>query len=40
MFPAMVEVEQVEGDARDDAVHPPPAAVPRLQTARRLSHHS
>ena len=30
MFPALVEVEQVEGDARDDALQPPPA-VPRLK---------
>jgi WD40 repeat protein/tetratricopeptide (TPR) repeat protein len=30
MFPALVEVEQVEEDARDDAP-PPPPAVPRLR---------
>ena len=30
MFPALVEVEQVEGDSRDDAIQPPPA-VPRLR---------
>src|SRR5579864_4579403 len=31
MFPALVEVEQVEGDARDDAQQPPPPAIPRLR---------
>src|SRR5262245_8616528 len=30
MFPALVEVEQVEGDARDEALQPPPA-VPQLR---------
>ena len=31
MFPALVEVEQVEEDARDDARRPPPPATPRLR---------
>jgi serine/threonine protein kinase len=30
MFPALVEVEQIEEDARDDALRPPPPAVPCL----------
>ncbi|HEY2158341.1 MAG TPA: protein kinase [Isosphaeraceae bacterium] len=29
MFPALVEVEQAEGDAREDAIQPPPRALPR-----------
>ncbi len=35
MFPALVEVEQVEGDARDDVAQPHPA-VPLLERGRRL----
>ena len=31
MFPALVEVEQVEEDARDDARQPPQPALPRLR---------
>jgi serine/threonine protein kinase len=31
MFSALVEVERVEGDARDDAHRPPPPAAPRLR---------
>ena len=30
MFPALVEVEQADGDARGDAVPPPPPAAPHL----------
>jgi eukaryotic-like serine/threonine-protein kinase len=30
MFPAMLEVERAEGDARDDSLPPPPPPVPRL----------
>jgi len=31
MFPALVAVERVEADARDDAQQPPPPAIPRLR---------
>src|SRR5262249_52499721 len=31
MFPALVEVEEVEGDARGNALQPPPPAVPHLR---------